>query len=71
MVSLLSLELAFQIDPYHLAVPAPPEDLRLRVKAIEEHIIRLEKDYPPWAALHFNQPQPPVSIYFTSHLIPA
>ncbi|CAE6421231.1 unnamed protein product [Rhizoctonia solani] len=28
----------------------------LRVKHIEEHIIRLEKEYPPWAALHFNQP---------------
>lgn len=37
-------------------VPGPPEDIRLRLKAIEEHIIRLERDYPPWAALHFNQP---------------
>ncbi|KAJ7091120.1 hypothetical protein C8R44DRAFT_891528 [Mycena epipterygia] len=25
-------------------------------KFLEDHIIRLEKDYPPWAALHFNQP---------------
>ncbi|KAG8688042.1 hypothetical protein FRC08_011651 [Ceratobasidium sp. 394] len=29
----------------------------LRVKHIEDHIIRLEKEYPPWAALHFNQPR--------------
>jgi hypothetical protein len=37
-------------------VPAPPADFMLRVKHIEDHIIRLEKEYPPWAALHFNQP---------------
>ena len=23
---------------------------------LEDHIIKLEKDYPAWAALHFNQP---------------
>ncbi|KZT54577.1 hypothetical protein CALCODRAFT_380503 [Calocera cornea HHB12733] len=44
----------------HLAVryvPAPPEDLFYRVKALEDHLVKLEKDYPPWSALHFNQPQ--------------
>lgn len=43
----------------HLAVryvPSPPRTLWTRLKFIEDHIIRLEKDYPPWAALHFNQP---------------
>ncbi|KAJ7647006.1 hypothetical protein FB45DRAFT_892046, partial [Roridomyces roridus] len=37
-------------------VPAPPDSLLARLQYLEEHIIRLEKDYPPWAALHFNQP---------------
>ncbi|KAF7376430.1 hypothetical protein MSAN_00058600 [Mycena sanguinolenta] len=37
-------------------VPAPPDSLLSRLQFLEEHIIRLEKDYPPWAALHFNQP---------------
>ncbi|KAG5650382.1 hypothetical protein H0H81_012424 [Sphagnurus paluster] len=43
----------------HLAVryvPSPPRTLLARLKYLEEHLIRLEKDYPPWAALHFNQP---------------
>ncbi|QRV93766.1 hypothetical protein RhiJN_21784 [Ceratobasidium sp. AG-Ba] len=50
----------FEAIETHLAVryvPAPPADFMLRVKHIEEHIIRLEKEYPPWAALHFNQPR--------------
>ncbi|CAE6446633.1 unnamed protein product [Rhizoctonia solani] len=49
----------FQAIESHLGVryvPGPPADYMLRVKHIEEHIIRLEKEYPPWAALHFNQP---------------
>ncbi|KAG8689658.1 hypothetical protein FRC11_001363 [Ceratobasidium sp. 423] len=49
----------FQAIETHLGVryvPAPPADYMLRVKHIEDHIIRLEKEYPPWAALHFNQP---------------
>ncbi|CAE6462538.1 unnamed protein product [Rhizoctonia solani] len=49
----------FQAAETHLGlryVPAPPADYMLRVKHIEDHIIRLEKEYPPWAALHFNQP---------------
>ncbi|KAF7305986.1 hypothetical protein HMN09_00753100 [Mycena chlorophos] len=37
-------------------VPGPPESFLSRLQFLEEHIIRLEKDYPPWAALHFNQP---------------
>ncbi|KAL4262558.1 hypothetical protein AB1N83_005469 [Pleurotus pulmonarius] len=43
----------------HLAiryVPSMPRDFLARLKFLEDHIIRLEKDYPPWAALHFNQP---------------
>ncbi|KAH8107894.1 hypothetical protein BXZ70DRAFT_913118 [Cristinia sonorae] len=43
----------------HLAVryvPSPPRSLLDRVKFIEDHIIHLEKQFPPWAALHFNQP---------------
>ncbi|KAH9484866.1 hypothetical protein JR316_0001768 [Psilocybe cubensis] len=43
----------------HLAlryVPTPPRTLMARLKFIEDHIIKLEKEYPPWAALHFNQP---------------
>ncbi|KAF5355463.1 hypothetical protein D9758_006321 [Tetrapyrgos nigripes] len=61
----------------HLAVrfvPALPRSLLDRLKYLEEHIIRLEKEYPPWAALHFNQPNrgwpPPKStpIIVPSHL---
>ncbi|GJJ06296.1 hypothetical protein Clacol_000487 [Clathrus columnatus] len=43
----------------HLAVryvPSPPVSLLDRIRLLEEHIIRLERDYPPWAALHFKQP---------------
>ncbi|KAH7888927.1 hypothetical protein F5I97DRAFT_766769 [Phlebopus sp. FC_14] len=43
----------------HLAVryvPAPPRTLLGRIQFLEDHIIQLEKEYPPWAALHFNQP---------------
>lgn len=43
----------------HLAiryVPSPPRFLLDRLKFLENHIVRLEKEYPPWAALHFNQP---------------
>ncbi|PPQ79068.1 hypothetical protein CVT24_012729 [Panaeolus cyanescens] len=44
----------------HLAVryvPSPPRTLLARLKYVEDHINRLEKEYPPWAALHFNQPR--------------
>lgn len=39
-----------------IKVPSPPRSLLDRLKFIEDHLVRLEKDYPPWAALHFNQP---------------
>ncbi|KAI5823660.1 hypothetical protein K523DRAFT_316633 [Schizophyllum commune Tattone D] len=37
-------------------VPTPPNSVAARLKMIEDHITHLERDYPPWAALHFNQP---------------
>jgi len=37
-------------------VPSPPRTLLARLKFLEDHVIKLEKEYPPWAALHFNQP---------------
>lgn len=37
-------------------VPYAPQSLLDRLRFLEEHIIKLEKDYPPWAAIHFNQP---------------
>jgi hypothetical protein len=43
-------------------VPSPPGTLLARLKFLEDHIVRLEKDYPPWAALHFNQPNRGVSV---------
>lgn len=42
-------------------VPAPPRTLLARLRFLEDHIIQLEKEYPPWAALHFNQPKRGVS----------
>ena len=48
----------------HLAlqyVPTPPNSVAARLKMIEDHITHLERDYPPWAALHFNQPNRGVS----------
>ncbi|KAF9467469.1 hypothetical protein BDZ94DRAFT_1249458 [Collybia nuda] len=38
-------------------VPSLPRTLLDRLKFLENHIIQLEKEYPPWAALHFNQPR--------------
>jgi len=62
----------------HLAVryvPSPPRSLLDRLKFLEDHVMRLEKDYPPWAALHFNQPRRgwpppprPTPIVVPSHL---
>ncbi|KAH8119173.1 hypothetical protein DFH11DRAFT_1739955 [Phellopilus nigrolimitatus] len=37
-------------------VPSPPRSLHDRLKFLEDHIIKLEREYPPWAALHFSQP---------------
>ena len=42
-------------------VPLPPASLLHRIKFVEDHIIQLEREYPPWAALHFNQPRRGVS----------
>ncbi|KAL4078285.1 hypothetical protein V8B97DRAFT_2003522 [Scleroderma yunnanense] len=62
----------------HLAfrvVPSPPRTLLARLQFLEDHIIQLEKEYPPWAALHFNQPHRgwpppprPTPIIVPSHL---
>ncbi|TFK53536.1 hypothetical protein OE88DRAFT_1626305 [Heliocybe sulcata] len=56
-------------------VPAIPHSLLDRLKFLEDHIIRLEREYPPWAALHFNQPHRgwpppprPTPIIVPSHL---
>ncbi|KAK0485345.1 hypothetical protein EDD18DRAFT_1293280 [Armillaria luteobubalina] len=52
----------------HLAVhyvPSPPASLPARIQFLEQHIIRLEKEYPPWAALHFNQPRRNASLSLT------
>ncbi|KAI0373941.1 hypothetical protein BV20DRAFT_1111046 [Pilatotrama ljubarskyi] len=56
-------------------VPSPPRSLLDRLKYLEDHIIHLEKEYPPWAALHFNQPNRgwpppprPTPIIVPSHL---
>ncbi|KAF8482681.1 hypothetical protein DFH94DRAFT_728931 [Russula ochroleuca] len=62
----------------HLAmryVPSPPASLLHRIKFVEDHIIQLEREYPPWAALHFNQPRRgwpppprPTPVIVPSHL---
>ena len=44
-----------QVFFFHV-VPNPPRTLLARLKFLEDHLIKLEKEYPPWAALHFNQP---------------
>lgn len=41
---------------YFLPVPLPPTSITDRLKFLEDHIIQLERDFPPWAALHLNQP---------------
>jgi len=52
----------------YMEVPSPPASLLHRIKFIEDHMIQLESEYPPWAALHFNQPRRGVSLisYFSS-----
>ena len=50
-----------QSDAY-AEVPLPPASLLHRIKFVEDHIIQLEREYPPWAALHFNQPRRGVSL---------
>ncbi|KAF0461423.1 map3k12-binding inhibitory protein 1 isoform x2 [Gigaspora margarita] len=44
-----------------------PLDVYTRIKILEDKIIQLEREYPPWAALNFNQPNrqlppPPATI---------
>ncbi|KAH8828352.1 hypothetical protein DL96DRAFT_1555791 [Flagelloscypha sp. PMI_526] len=44
----------------HLAlryVPSAPATFQARLQYVEDHIVRLEKEYPSWAAVHFNQPR--------------
>ncbi len=36
----------------YMEVPSPPASLLHRIKFVEDHIIQLEREYPPWAALH-------------------
>ena len=50
-----------QSDAY-AEVPLPPASLLHRIKFVEDHIIQLEREYPHWAALHFNQPRRGVSL---------
>jgi len=38
-------------------VPSPSASLFHRIKVVDAHLIQLEREYPPWAALHFNQPR--------------
>jgi len=59
-------------------VPSSPRSLLDRLKFLEDHLIQLEKEYPPWAALHFNQPHRgwpppprPTPIIVPSHLTSA
>lgn len=56
-------------------VPSPPASMLHRIKYVEDHIVQLERDYPPWAALHFNQPRRgwpppprPTPVIVPSHL---
>ncbi|CAL1706400.1 unnamed protein product [Somion occarium] len=56
-------------------VPSPPLSLLDRLRFLEDHLVHLEKEYPPWAALHFNQPNRgwpppprPTPIIVPSHL---
>ncbi|KAI0266659.1 hypothetical protein BC834DRAFT_823435 [Gloeopeniophorella convolvens] len=56
-------------------VPSSPVSLLNRIKFVEDHLIQLERDYPPWAALHFNQPRRgwpppprPTPVIVPSHL---
>ncbi|KAJ2357679.1 hypothetical protein GGF43_001313 [Coemansia sp. RSA 2618] len=55
----------------HLNVQFVPEtaDVYHRVSALEDRIMMLEREFPPWSAEHFNQPRrrytqpPPVTVY--------
>ncbi|KAG9301937.1 hypothetical protein G9A89_020981 [Geosiphon pyriformis] len=68
-------------DHLNLRIISPiPLNVYERLRVLEDKIMELERDYPPWAALHFNQPNrqgplsPPVTTivfdenYKTSYL---
>jgi hypothetical protein len=46
----------------YVEVPSPPASLLHRIRFVEDHIVQLEREHPPWAALHFNQPRRGVSF---------
>ncbi|KAJ2610756.1 hypothetical protein H4S08_003475 [Coemansia sp. RSA 1365] len=55
----------------HLSVAFVPEAVSIhrRVAALEDRIMQLERDFPPWSAEHFNQPcrryvQPPQPVVY-------
>ena len=52
----LSLSVRNRFEVYKKTVPNPPRTLLARLNFLEDHLVKLEKEYPPWAALHFNQP---------------
>lgn len=61
---MVSSPIAAQTLTYRrLQVPSFPLSLLDRLRFLEDHIIHLEKEYPPWAALHFNQPRRGVRYY--------
>jgi len=43
-------------------VPLPPNSITDRLKFLEDRIVQLERDFPPWAALHLNQPNREVVV---------
>ncbi|OZJ05430.1 hypothetical protein BZG36_01615 [Bifiguratus adelaidae] len=58
----------------HLAVEYVPSkgNVNQRITALETRIMQLERDYPVWAALHFDQPgrqfpPPPIKAIFHIH----
>lgn len=61
MVSEALLVFRQRCSHVRVSVPSPPRSLLDRLKFLEDHIIHLEREYPPWAALHFNQPNRGVS----------
>ncbi|GBB98026.1 hypothetical protein RclHR1_03120011 [Rhizophagus clarus] len=51
------VEERFQNIEKHLGVVTPvPLSVYERLKALEDKIMQLERDYPTWSAIHFNQP---------------
>ncbi|KAK0485301.1 hypothetical protein EDD18DRAFT_704803 [Armillaria luteobubalina] len=50
------LERIASVETY-LAYLLRSASLPARIGFLEHNIIRLEKEYPPWAALHFNEPR--------------